>query len=49
MLNNNENTSQILRKSEAVHCFSNLKLLNQSMSDIFKTDFSEPKLFCINE
>lgn len=41
MLNNNENTSQILRKSEAVHCFSNLKLLNQSMSDIFKTDFSE--------
>ena len=41
MININEKTSKSLRKNEAVHCFSNLKLLNQSISDILKTDFSE--------
>ena len=41
MININEKTSKSLRKNEAVHCFSNLKLLNQSINDILKTDFSE--------
>lgn len=41
MLNSKENISNSIRKKEAVRCFSNIKLLNKSFSDLLSTDFSE--------
>ena len=43
MLNSKENISNSIRKKEAVRCFSNIKLLNKSFSDLLSTDFSEKK------